>query len=401
MGLTMKQRHAVIAELSRRYRRGSKLERSAILDDVVDLAEYNRAYAALLLRRFADQTVYCRGGILLKPTVKRKRKRAPVYGPPVHRALRKIWAIYDCPCGKYLAPSLPEIVRVLEREGEIDLEPEVRRKLLEISPATIDRILAHDKRGLQIRGRTHTTPGSILKRDIPIRTFGDWDVSQPGYLEIDLVGHEGGNARGDFSVTLTVTDISSAWTEVRILTNKAQKWVFQALLDIRSKLPFPVLGIDCDNGSEFINDHLLRYCTAEGIEFTRARPGKKNDNCYVEQKNNMVVRRAVGYLRYDTDQARAIVSRIYEPLNLSVNFFRPVRKLVSKTRIGAKQTRRYDTPKTPCMRVIDCPATPDDTRECLSAQYESLNPAGLKREITRLQQQLWRAASPSFQEESA
>lgn len=392
MALTMKERHSVVKELSRGYLRSRKKNRGHILDELVSLTGYNRDYAALLLRGYAHGTVYGPEGVLMKPSVSRTRCRARIYGEDVHKDLSKIWAIYDCHCGKYMAPGLKEMIRVLEREKEIKLTDDVRQKLLRISPATIDRLLAKEKRSLQIRGRTHTSAGPLLKHQIPIRTFADWDDHRPGYLEIDLVGHEGGNAKGDYSYTLTATDIHSAWTEVRIVQNKAQKWVFQAILDIRAKLPFPVLGIDSDNGSEFINDQLMRYCKKENIQFTRSRPMKKNDNCYVEQKNNSVVRRAVGYLRYETDEARSVIGKLYQALNPSVNFFYPVRKVVSKTRKGAKQSRHYDTPATPYQRLLRCQEISEETKNELVLKYESLNPAKLKRTISKLQQLLWRAA---------
>jgi hypothetical protein len=177
--------------------------------------------------------------------------------------------------------------------------------------------------------------------------------------------------------------------------------VFQALPDIRASLPFELLGIDSDNGSEFINNQLMRYCQQEGIQFTRSRPLRKNDNCYVEQKNNVVVRRAVGYLRYDTDEARAAIARIYQALNQSVNYFHPVRKLLTKTRKGAKQTGTYDRPATPCQRLIACDSVPESTKEYLRRRYESLNPAELKRTISRQQQRLWRIASTPAQEDTA
>lgn len=401
MALTMRERHAVIKELSRGYLKCSKLERGKILTEAVELTGYRRDYAALLLRGYGKGIVYGPTGILLKPSVKRTRNRKAYYDERVHKALKKVWAIYDCPCGKRLAPVLPEMVRVLERENELEIDTTIREKLAHISAATIDRLLVNDKRHLQIRGRTYTTAGSMLKQHIPIRTFADWDEQRPGYLEIDLVGHDGGNSRGDFSFTLTATDIYSGWTEVRIVRNKAQKWVFQQLLDIRSHLPFPVLGIDSDNGSEFLNDHLYRYCKDEQIDFTRSRAQRKNDNCFVEQKNNQVVRRAVGYLRYDTDEARAIIRSIYTALNLSVNYFYPTQKLESKTREGAKLSRKYDTPATPCQRLIRCDMIPALTKKQLAETYETLNPARLKREITRLQQKLWRRASQNAGEQSA
>jgi hypothetical protein len=195
-------------------------------------------------------------------------------------------------CGKRLAPALKNILPLLEKLGEIEVDEETREKLLSISPATIDRLLSAERKRMQIRGRSHTKPGTLLKNKIPIRTFSDWDEKKPGYLEIDLVGHDGGSSSGEFAFTLDATDVNSGWTEPWAVKNKARKWVFEALLDIRCRnLPFKLLGIDSDNGGEFINKHLMKYCEREELVFTRSRPYRKNDNCFVEQKNYTVVRK--------------------------------------------------------------------------------------------------------------
>ena len=234
-----------------------------------------------------------------------------------------------------------------------------------------------------------TKPGTLLRHQIPIRTFADWDEKKPGFVEVDLVGHDGGILKGDFLYTLDVTDINTGWTETRAVKNKAQIWVFGAMKYIRGRLPFELLGIDSDNGSEFINAELMRYCEEEGITFTRSRPYKKNDNCFVEQKNYSVVRRAVGYLRYDTEEELKIMNRLYEVLRLYTNFFQPSMKLLEKTRTGSKVTKRYDKPRTPYGRMKDSDAISEDVKERLEMEYERLNPAELKRRIDELQRKLW------------
>lgn len=214
------------------------------------------------------------------------------------------------PSGKRLAPYLAEIVAVLERCGELERAPTVRDNLLSMSASTIDRKLAPERKRIQLKGRKGIKPGTLLKHQLPIRTFSEHDQEEPGYLEIDLVGHEGGNPRGDFAQTLDVTDIASTWTETQAVRNKAQKWVFAALLMILDRLPFEALGIDSDNGGEFINAHLVRFCAEKKLAFTRSRPQRKNDNCFVEQKNLTVVRKTVGYALHDTEEELRILNQI-------------------------------------------------------------------------------------------
>jgi hypothetical protein len=197
---------------------------------------------------------------------------------------------------------MKEIVKKLESFGEISLNDDIREKLLKMSASTIDRMLSGERKKHRLRGRLNTQPGTLLKHQTPIRTFSVWDEGKPGFMEIDLVGHDGGDGRGEFMQTLDVTDVHTTWTETQAVKNKAQVWVFEALKDIRERLLFEVLGIDSDNGSEFINHELYRYCEQEGITFTRSRSYRKNDNCFVEQKNYSIVRRAVGYFRYDTEE---------------------------------------------------------------------------------------------------
>lgn len=215
---------------------------------------------------------------------------------------------------------------------------------MKVSASTIDRLLRQEKKKYTLKSRSKTKPGTLLKNQIPIRTFSEWDEGRPGFMEIDLVGHDGGDARGEFIQTLDVTDVCTGWTETRAVRNKAQVWVFEALKEIMDRIPFDLLGIDSDNGSEFINHHLFRFCTERKITFTRTRSYRKNDNCFVEQKNYSVVRRFAGYLRYNTEEELKLLNELYSYLRLYTNFFQPVMKLTEKTRIGSGVIKRYDIP---------------------------------------------------------
>ncbi|MBU4179908.1 MAG: ISNCY family transposase [Actinobacteria bacterium] len=346
MKLDMKTRRAVTKQVAGRYRRASKKKKGKILDEFTATTDYNRSYAATLLRK-GPVPRKKKGGKGKAPRMRDGRGRKPTYGPEVLPPLRKTWGVLNFPCGRRLVAAMPEMVRVLEKFKELELSDEVREKLLSMSSSTADRLLRGDRKKLELKSRSRTRPGSLLKHQIPIRTFADWDDARPGFLEMDLVGHDGGNTSGDYCQSLNATDISTGWTEPRGIKNKAQVWTFEAIEDMREALPFPLLGLDSDNGSEFINAHLYRYCEKEEITFTRSREYRKNDNCYVEQKNYTAVRTYVGYMRYDTDEELGILNELYSLLRLYLNFFQPQMKLIEKTRIGSKVKKKYDHPKTP------------------------------------------------------
>lgn len=393
MRLTMREKKKAVAIVAPRYQKASKKEKGKMLYEFIALTGYCRTHASYVLNMHGKRIRISKKTVIqadVRKTGRRGRKKK--YTEDVKKALIKIWYIMDCICGKRLAPGIKEMVQKLEDFNEISLTEDTRAKLIGMSASTIDRLTAGERRKQTIKGRSNTKPGTLLKNQIPIRTFSDWDEQSPGFVEIDLVGHDGGNAKGEFMQTLDVTDVCTTWTETEAVKNKAQVWVFEALMDIRKRLPFELLGIDSDSGGEFINHHLYKYCQEESITFTRSRSYRKNDNCFVEQKNYSVVRRAVGYLRYDTEKELCIINELYKHLRLYTNFFQPSMKLIEKTRIGSRVTKKYDIAQTPYKRVLDSPHISKSAKTKLKRQYKTLNPASLKRKITRLQQKLLRMA---------
>ena len=363
-----------------RYCAASRGEKTRMLDDLVAVTDYHRKYLIHLLNHRPPGRR--RGG--------RRRKRR--YTQPVRRALVRVWRAANCICSKRLVPCMEEFVTALERHRELQLVPRTRQLLLQMSPATADRLLHSERRRPKGRGLGTTKPGTLLKKAIPIRTFADWDDKRPGFVEVDLVAHCNDSTGGQYLHTLVLTDVCTAWTECLALPNRGQQAVTEAIHHLRQLLPFPLLGLDSDNGAEFINANLLRYCQQEGITLTRSRPYKKNDQAYVEQKNWIVVRQTVGYDRYEGPLAVQRMQTLYQVLRLYLNFFQPVRKLVSKKRIGAKLTKHYDTAQTPYRRAWNATEVSVETKIRLEQLYLSLNPAALLRQIHRLQKQLWALA---------
>ena len=278
---------------------------------------------------------------------------------------------------------------MLERCKEIELSKETKELLLKISSASIDRCL-RPVRIKSLHGLSTTKPGSLLKSQIPVRTFTEWDQEQPGYMEIDLVAHCGNTTAGQYLNTLTCTDICTGWTDVTALPHRSQEVVSKAIHLMRQRLPFPLLGIHSDNGSEFINDLLYRYCLEEKITFTRSRPYQKNDQAHVEQKNWSVVRHTVGYDRWETEQELILLESIYDDLRLYINFFQPSFKLIEKERIGNKTIKRYDIAKTPYQRVLERKDISLEAKARLMNLYLHLNPAELRRRIDHKIAILWK-----------
>ena len=390
----MKERKSVTGVTAGRYRDAKKKEKQQMLDEFCRTTGYNRCYARLVLRNHGRRVIVAADRAVVGDVEQKQQRLKPkVYDAKVSKALVQIWLLLDYLCGKRLVAILPEIVGRLEQFGELRLEPETRQKLLQLSASTADRILQPERRKHQLRGRSGTKPGSLLKHQIPIRTFSEWNEQRPGFVEIDLVAHDGGLSLGDYCQTLDITDVCTGWTEALAVPNKAQVWVFEAITKARQRLPFPLLGIDSDNGGEFINQQLLNYCQQQHITFTRARPYRKNDNCYVEQKNYSVVRRTVGYQRFDTAAELLVLNKLYASLRLYTNFFLPTMKLKSKERLGSQVRKTYEAPQTPYYRVLHSPDVSEAHKQKLCEQYKTLNPAALKRQIAKLQKQLFATAN--------
>ena len=393
MRLTMRQRQAVTSVTHERYREAAKKEKRQMLDEFCATTGYSRGYARFVLRNHGRE-VWLRGKrIVIGDRHQRQQRVKPrYYDEDVVKALVRLWQLLNYICGKRLIAIMPELINKLEQFGELQLPVITKEKLLQISASSIDRLLKAERRKQQLRARSHTKPGTLLKHQIPIRTFAEWAEDQPGFAEIDLVAHDGGLALGDFCQTLDLTDVCTGWTETEGVPNKAQVWVFAALQTIRARLPFPLRGLDSDNGSEFVNNELLRYCQQERITFTRARPYRKNDNCYVEQKNYSVVRQTVGYQRFDTTAELLVLKQLYLTLRLYTNFFQPTMKLKTKERFGSRVQKTYEAPQTPYQRVLACSSVAASDKQKLKRQYKQLNPAALKRDLDRLRKQLFALA---------
>jgi hypothetical protein len=381
-------RHDLVRALAPRYAHAGKLEKGQILDQVCQVTGYTRKHAVALLKHPPPE----------EPLIKRTRHRLPSYGPAEVELLQLCWLVTDGICAKRLAPFLPELLHRLRRWYALRGVPtEVQARVARMSPATVDRILRpfriQDKKR---RGISTTKAGTLLKRQIAIRTFADWTDARPGFLEMDLVAHCGWSGAGQFLYTLSMVDVATGWVACTGLRDKRADTVFCALQRLQADLPFSILGLDSDNGSEFLNRLLLDYCACQGITFTRSRPYLKNDTCHIEQKNWAVVRRFVGYDRLELP-ALAALERIHDLARDYVNFLHPVRKLVSKTRNGPRVTRRYDVAQTPFHRLLASGTLSIQTTRELKVRSANIDPIRLKVQLEAAQRTL---AARAFRSDS-
>jgi hypothetical protein len=360
-----------MANYRKRYKKADRVGRAELLNEFCTQTGYHRKYAIALLGRPADEAPPSPG-----------RRRGVSYSVESIRVLRRIWESSGYPWSVRLKALLPQWLPWARRHIQ-GVSVEIEEQLLAMSPRQMDRRLAEHKFQLKRRLYGHTKPGTLLKSQIPIRT-DNWDVHTPGFLEIDLVVHCGPSASGEFICSLNATDIHTQWTETRAIMGKGEAGVVCALEEIRQRLPFALKAIDSDNGSEFINHHLKRWCKKLGVAFTRSRPYKKDDNAHIEQKNWTHVRKIMGWDRYDTPEQCAAMNALYrEDLYHMMNFFQPCVKLLTKIRVGSRVRRYYETPQTPLDRLAACYAeghVPLVVQKLL-AERENLDPFTLSSRI--------------------
>ena len=369
-----------VQAIYQRYRQARRPEKRRILDEFCQVAGYHRKHAIRLLNGPAP-------GAARPP-----RRRGTTYRPAVIEALRAIWAAAGYPWSLRLKALLPLWLPWARRR--LRLRPAVERQLLAISPRQMDRRLTPYRRALTKRLYGRTKPGRLLKHHIPLKT-DRWNVTTPGFTEIDLVAHCGSLGDGEFVHSLNLTDIHTTWVETAAVLGRSQAAVQAALEELRQALPFRLRGIDSDNGSEFINQHLWDYCQAQEIQFTRGRPYKKDDNAHIEQKNWTHVRKLLGYVRYDRPAAQAAIHALYRhELRLFQNFFLPSVKLVRKERVGSRVRRRYDAPRTPLERVLACPEIRPELAAQLRRQRDGLDPFTLARAIEQQLERIYARANP-------
>jgi len=379
-----------IEAIRERYVGADRRAKGRILDEATEVTGYHRKALIRLLR--------ARHGHV----VARGRGRPKRYGPAVAEALKVAWEATDRLCSKRLQPFVSELVPILRRHGERCFTDEVEAHLGQMSATTMDRLLRPYRRTGGRRAFSTTKPGSLLKAAIPIKTFADWDDARAGFLEVDLVSHCGESTEGFYLTTLSTVDVATGWVECHGVWGKGQQRVGSAVHEIARRLPFPLVGLDSDNGGEFINYHLYEYCQREGITFTRSRPYKKNDSAHVEQKNWSVVRRLIGYDRYSSRPALEQLNRIYGLVRSYTNFFQPVMKLMRKTRHGAKVRKTYDIARTPYQRLLDAGVLDPQQRLALDQHYHRLDPVKLRAQIDNSLDKLWALAErPEHQESLA
>jgi hypothetical protein len=399
MSLTMATKKELTQEFAQRYRVSDRTTQSRLLDEFTGTTGYNRKYAIHLLNRWGLSTIIQTDSGLLRLKAgnwkpKPKRQGTPRYGPEIDRSLETLWILFDGICGKRLAAAIRDHAGLLREEPRLGI-PTGHWMLLErMSPATIDRHLKPRRDQDLLRGISHTNATTALKQHIPIRTGAEWKDVGPGHLQIDTAGHDGGSGYGQFCFTLNAVDIYSGWTEPRALLNKAKRWVVEGIEDIAGSLPFPLMSIHTDNGGEFINLSMVHACAGLHVAMTRSRPDRKNDNCYVECRNDDVVRHFVGYYRFSTEAARDALAEVWRWAAPYMNFFLPSMRLVEKRRMGGKVMKRHDQPRTPYQRLLDCPDLAPEFKAKLEATMKGLHIVDLKLNLDAAVDNLLKLAEP-------
>mgnify|MGYP002467941405 CR=1 FL=1 len=354
--MSLYSKREMLSAIRDRYNKADKRLKQQILDGFVLATSYDRKYAIKLLNK-TDNTN--------QPPAS-KKGRPPYYDEPVIKVLEMIWHASNQICSKRIVPFIPEFLASLERHGHLVIADCIKDKVLSVSPATFDRLIKAEKTQVA-KGVTTTKNGGILKTQIKVRTFSDWNETKPGFFECDLVAHCGQSTEGQYINTLVITDIVTTWTECIPIIRKSSDDVILGLNAAKEILPCEILGLDCDNGAEFINYALVDYCAQNNITFTRSRAYKKNDQAHVESKNGSIVRRLIGYDRFEGRTAFSVLTELYAKIRLYVNFFQPSLKLASKAREQSKVTRKYEKAKTPYQRVLLNSCTPESTKSCLDA----------------------------------
>jgi len=375
--MSLSARKELLASVRKKYRDAGWTEKGKILDGFVAATGYERKYAIQMLN--GDEL----------PIIRKARPGSQKYDEQVRQALVSVWCAANQICSKRLVPFLPQLVAAMEHHGHLRLPSAVRARLLSISPATVDRILQPEREKIR-QGVSTTRPGNLLKQQIQVRTFADWDDVTPGFLEADLVAHCGGNTHGAFLNTLVLVDICTGWLECMPLIRKSAQDVIDGLRVAGELLPFIMQGLDTDCGSEFINYDVLDYCEDRHITFTRARTHRKNDQAHVEEKNGSVVRRLVGYDRFEGRKAWEALAQLYSVLRMYVNFFQASLKLIKKERQGAKVSKKYDSAKTPFQRILLSEHISQARKDRLTVEYEALDPVNLLAQLQILQDGLWK-----------
>jgi len=372
--ISLATRREVVQAIAVRYHAATRSEKKTILDEFIKVTEYHRKHAIRVLR-----------------TVKRidaaPAARPRVYDQAVLCALTILWEAADRICGKRLKQSIPTLLDAMERFGHLQLEAEVRRRVLAMSAATMDRLLK-PVRDAGKQGRRRSVNNTPLRRSIAVRTFSDWNDPPPGFFEMDMVAHCGRSIRGSHAHSLVLTDIATGWTEAAALLMREQTLVIVNVEAIRLALPFPMLGLDVDNDSAFINETMVDYCKERKIQLTRCRPYKKNDQAWIEQKNGAVVRRLVGYGRLEGVAAVEALSALHKAARLYVNFFQPSFKLKSKVRAGAKVTKTYHLPATPYERLLGDDRVTGQCKDRLRRVFSTLDPVALLNQVRKAQRNL-------------